>query len=216
MQQVKANLVPPDWLQDFRWQRMAPVRLSSSLMQAAGIARYFTGLFLLCWLGGWSVGFSRTVSTLVSGGTGSVGGNGFLIFWLGGWTAGGLFAMLMLYRAFRPSVPESLQLKPNGVEYDSGIPPFQMNSGRSSRKDFWRSAFPKRACVELNRRQLQTLRLRDTESGNRLTIDAGAARLDVAQAATEIEREWLYRLLAERYALPVAPVDSPGPAARPT
>jgi hypothetical protein len=29
-------------------------------------------------------------------------------------------------------------------------------------------------------------------------------RLDIAQSATEIEREWLYELLAKRYALPLA------------
>ena len=39
--------------------------------------------------------------------------------------------------------------------------------------------------------------------GNRLTEDAGAQRLDLAGAATEVEREWLYRLLAKRYALSV-------------
>jgi hypothetical protein len=34
-------------------------------------------------------------------------------------------------------------------------------------------------------------------------VDAGAQRLDLAGAATEVEREWLYRLLAKRYALSV-------------
>jgi hypothetical protein len=41
--------------------------------------------------------------------------------------------------------------------------------------------------------------------GNRLTVDVDALRLDIAQSASEIEREWLYQLLAKRYSLPSAP-----------
>jgi hypothetical protein len=37
---------------------------------------------------------------------------------------------------------------------------------------------------------------------NRLTVDVAGTRVDLARAASEIEREWLYRVLAERYALP--------------
>jgi hypothetical protein len=49
---------------------------------------------------------------------------------------------------------------------------------------------------------LQTLRLRETETGNRLTVDLGAQRLELASQASEVEREWLARLLARRYAIP--------------
>ena len=66
--------------------------------------------------------------------------------------------------------------------------------------------FPKRTRLELDRHTLQSLRLRETDGGNRLTVDAGAQRLDLAGAATEVEREWLYRLLAKRYALSVPAV----------
>jgi len=37
---------------------------------------------------------------------------------------------------------------------------------------------------------------------NRLTVDADALHIDIAQSASEIEREWLYQLLEKRYALP--------------
>jgi hypothetical protein len=43
------------------------------------------------------------------------------------------------------------------------------------------------------------------DAGNRLTVDAGAERLDLARFAGEIEREWLYRTLARHYSLPSAP-----------
>jgi hypothetical protein len=62
---------------------------------------------------------------------------------------------------------------------------------------------PKRTRIELDRRKLQSLRLRETNDGNRLTVDADALCLDIAQSATEIEREWLYQLLTKRYSLPL-------------
>jgi hypothetical protein len=46
------------------------------------------------------------------------------------------------------------------------------------------------------------LRLRETESSNRLTVDVEAQRIEIASAASEVEREWLARLLARRYSLP--------------
>ncbi len=161
--------------------------------------RYFTGLFLLFWLGGWALGFKSAASQILLGKA-----NAFIIFWLGGWTLGGIFAAYALYRSFRPSVPESLELKRNSVTYDSGIPPIQFGSSWQYKnpRDAWRSTFPKRVRVDLDRRQLQSLRLRETESGNRLTIDVDAARLDIASTASEVEREWLARLLAQRYSLP--------------
>ena len=166
---------------------------------ASSAMRYFTGLFILFWLGMWTIGFRDVGSKVISGNA-----NSFMIFWLCGWTVGGIFAAFTLYRAFRPSVPESLELKRNSVTYDSGIPPFQFESSwrYKNPKDTWKATFPKRVRVELDRRQLQSLRLRETESGNRLTIDVDAARLDIAPTASEVEREWLARLLAQRYSLP--------------
>jgi hypothetical protein len=91
------------------------------------------------------------------------------------------------------------------VTYDSGIPPVEFGSSRRNKnlKDTWSSAFPRRVRVDLDRRQLQSLRLRETDSGNRLTIDADTARIDIAKTASELEREWLARLLARRYSLPL-------------
>jgi hypothetical protein len=166
----------------------------------SGVVRYFAGLFLLAWLGGWFFGFKSAVSLLLSGNA-PFPALGFVAFWLTGWTVGGAYVMYMLYRIFRPSVPASLRLMPDSVIYDSGIPPFQ-TSFSTSRKEAWKSMFPKRTRMELDWQKLRSLRLRETDQGNRLTIDADAQRLDIAQSASEIEREWLYQLLANRYSLP--------------
>jgi hypothetical protein len=40
------------------------------------------------------------------------------------------------------------------------------------------------------------------ESANRLAIDVDATRIDIAPTASEVGREWLARLLAQRYSLP--------------
>src|SRR5215468_6082466 len=172
---------------------------------SGGPVRYFVGLFLLFWLGGWVAGFGAVTSKLWSGGLESLAANGVLVLWLGGWTLAGAFAMFYLYKIFRPSVPESLRLMPDSIAYDSGVPPFQLSFSQTNQKEVWKNLFSKRLRVELDRQQLQSLRLRETDSGNRLTMDANTARLDVARSVGDVEREWLYQLLAGRYLKSSAP-----------
>jgi len=174
---------------------------------AASSSRYFGGAFLLFWLGGWAMGFQHAVSEILSG-----KGSAFLVFWLGAWTIGGLMAGYTVFRIFRPPVSETLELKRTGIAYDSGISPPQFDSWNKIRNtsDRWKSAFPRRVSAELDRRQLQSLRLRETEAGNRLTVDVDAERIDIASGASEVEREWLARLLASRYALPQISANASG------
>ena len=168
---------------------------------AASSMRYFGGAFLLFWLGGWFMGESNAITQIMSG-----KGGAFIIFWLGAWTVGGMLAALTLYQIFRRTVPEALQLRRGSIGYDSGVPPFQFNTTRNqSFRVYWNSLIPKRVTADLDRQALQTLRLRETEAGNRLTIDFGAQRLELASQASEVEREWLARLLARRYALSNVP-----------
>jgi len=171
--------------------------------------RFLAGLFVLFWLGGWFAGFSAAASKLWSGGLESLAANSFLVFWIGAWTLAGAFAIFVLYKMFRPSVPESLRLMPDGVAYDSGVPPFQLSFSQANQKEAWKGLFSRRLRLDVDRRQLQSLRLRETESGNRLTIDANTARLDVARSVSEVEREWLHELLAGRYLKSAAPSSAP-------
>jgi len=48
------------------------------------------------------------------------------------------------------------------------------------------------------------LRLRETDAGNRLTVDASESRLDLALTGSEIDHEWIYQLLAKRYVLAIS------------
>ncbi|MBR0757322.1 hypothetical protein JQ604_34515 [Bradyrhizobium jicamae] len=156
--------------------------------------RYFGGVFLLFWLGGWAFGLVAVSSQLLQG-----KGGLFNVFWLCGWTVAGFLAAFSAYRIFRPPVPERLRLLRGSIGYDSGIPPLKdFNRGNM---DYWGSLFARRRRADIDRRELQTLRLRETDSGNRLTIDIGGERVEIAAQATEIDREWLAGMLARRYHL---------------
>lgn len=135
---------------------------------------YFIGLFSLIWLGGWFAGFSSVVSRLSSGQADAI-----LVFWLVGWTLGGAFAVYLAYRAFRPSMPESLRLLPSGVTYDSGAPPCGSMA-----------THPERIIGNLC-----------FQEGRAWSLIGVNSSRDIA--ASEIEREWFYRLLATRYSLPL-------------
>jgi hypothetical protein len=117
--------------------------------RSSGPMRFFVGLFLMVWLGGWFAGFSNAVSKLLSGQAPAT-----LVFWLVAWTLVGAFAVYWAYRALRPSVPESVRLMPNSVLYDSGIPPLQ--TCYTSRWDYWESMFQKRTRTELDWQKLQS------------------------------------------------------------
>lgn len=157
-------------------------------------SRYFGGVFLLFWLGGWAFGLVAVGSKVMEG-----KGGLFNVVWLCGWTVAGFLAAFSAYRIFRSPVPERLQLRRGSIGYDSGIPP--LKSFQRGNMEYWASLFARRRRAEIDRRELQTLRLRETDSGNRLTIDIGAERVELAAQATEIEREWLARMLAQRYGL---------------
>ena len=39
---------------------------------------------------------------------------------------------------------------------------------------------------------------------------AGAQRIDLGRNASDVEREWLYGVLAQKYGVPPTPTDAPG------
>jgi len=109
--------------------------------------------------------------------------------------------MMMLYRLLRPSIPQVLLLDRPNLLLDTGAPPLTLSFDYRSRAETWKRFFAKRERVEFSPGEIATLRLRELDSGNRVTIDKGSKRYDLGQGLSEPEREWLYRVLCEQYSI---------------
>jgi hypothetical protein len=156
--------------------------------------RYLIGLFILFWLVAWAFGWVSAFKQISKGGGESI----FLIGWLGAWTVGGLGAVYFAYRLWRPGVPETLLMRYDSLQYDSGLPVF-IPQFKYNPKDFWKDFFRKRIKVSLSRDALSTLALRETSEGNRLTIDFRSKRIEIGLGLEEPEREWLYQFIKQKY-----------------
>ena len=163
---------------------------------SGSVMRYFIGAFLLFWLGGWFMGFTSALDNVLSG-----KGGAFIIFWLGGWTIGGILVVFTIYRIFRKAVPEQILLNRPNLAYDTGVPPFNvsLNMHASNQKGVWKSLFARQKKYEFMPNEIETLQLRETDSGNRLTIDQGSKRHELGAGVSEIEREWLYDYIKKNY-----------------
>ena len=71
-------------------------------------------------------------------------------------------------------------------------------SNRAGR-DQWKKIFEKRRRIEFTSAEVATLTLRDTSEGNGLTLDHATERIGVGRGLTEVEREWLFRLVKQEY-----------------
>ncbi|WP_430459997.1 hypothetical protein ACQUQU_12355 [Thalassolituus sp. LLYu03] len=174
-------------------------QLISLPYKSTGLKRYFIAAFLTFWLGGWGVGFSSALGTISAG-----KGGAFMLVWIAGWTLGGIAALFTLYRLFQPSQPQQLLLNKPELSVDMGREPFDIQN-HGGRGASLKKLLPKRQRYSFSPAELQTLALRETDDGNRLTLDRGNERLELAKDATEIEREWLFQHLAAQYRLGYPP-----------
>ena len=163
-----------------------------------GVMRYGVCAFMIFWLGGWAMGWISAFHQITSG---SKGAEPFLVFWLCGWTVGGAFAGWWLWRMLRRAVPETLLFSKPDLIYDTGVQPFQMSFDHRSQMDIWKRMFEKRKKVVFTLENIRTVRLRDTDCGNRLTIDQANQRIDLGKGLTEVEREWLCEQIKQEYKL---------------
>ena len=155
---------------------------------------YLYGTIGALWLVGWAY---AAVSVM-----GSLHENGpdlFTLFWLTFWIIAGLTQCVWVIRTFMPVRPESIRLGHDRIHHDRGNGPPSFSEARSL------SHFPRALGLnsprDIERRHLHTLRLRDSEAGVRLTVDVGEHRIDLGENATEVEREWLHKLLTGHYRL---------------
>ncbi len=165
--------------------------------------RYPVAAFLIFWLCGWCAGWIGAFHELFFSHQKTP--ELFLLFWLGGWTIGGGFALAYLYRLLRPSIPETLTLARPNLIHDSGVQPLDIMSfnryAYRHRQNAWKKAFQRRKVTIFSPENLATLKIRDVDGGNRLTIDQGNERFDLGESLTEVEREWLFERLKGEYGL---------------
>ena len=164
-----------------------------------GLLHYGIAAFLIVWLCGWAAGWLSAAREITTAGRAGASGGAFLIFWFAGWTIAGGFAIMCLWKILRPSVPETLILMKPRLIYDSGVQPLPVMWGYGRQTDFWKKMFAKRRRFEFSLAEMATIKLRDTEGDNRLTVDHGPDRVDIGKTLTEVEREWLFTLLREEY-----------------
>lgn len=162
------------------------------------IARYGVSAFLIFWLCGWAYGWISVFHAITSG---AKNGGFFAVVWLGAWTVGGGFAIWTLWRMLRPSVPETLVFAKPNLIYDTGIQPPPISFGYSRGADMWKKMFQKRRQIEFTGADIATIKLRDTDADNRLTIDQRNDRIDLGRTLSEVEREWLFQLIRQEYAV---------------
>jgi len=159
-----------------------------------GVMKFIIGFFLLFWMGGWFLGLYKDFLTITSGKSDAL----FITHHVAG-VVGGICAGYLLYALFRPYTPETIRLRSDSVHYDTGFPSFHLELDFDNPKGIWRPMLPKRTLLKLDKLILQTLRLRETDSGNLMTVDHNAERLDIGKTASEVEREWLYEVLTKTY-----------------
>jgi len=129
--------------------------------------------------------------------------SGISVFVLGliaGVIARGVYIALPLSNDLRPAVPASLRLAQEGIDFDSGIQPTAASACSIEGRNMPDNS-TKRIRRKLDRGQLKSMRLRQFETGSRLTVDVENERIEIARGATDVECEWLFRLLVDRYQL---------------
>lgn len=157
--------------------------------------KYFGAIFLLAWLGGWTMGEYSVIKQLLNGTA-----NPFLIFWLIGWTVGGGFAIANIYFLLRPSKPESLIFDSYSLQFKRGTPPFaRFNWNRNKQGDddetsIWRKTKNK---YTIPRTDTGEIKLERVGERQRLTIDYGVERIEIGRFLEEPEREWLFQILKQ-------------------
>jgi hypothetical protein len=125
----------------------------------------------------------------------------FAIIWLSIWIFFGVGCIAALYRLCRaPETPEVITFGRPALLYDSGIRPFILSlNSANGQMEMWKRLFERREKYEFESAEISSLCLRDTETGNRLTIDKVNKRINIGGCLSEVEREWLYKALKEEY-----------------
>jgi len=158
-------------------------------------SKYFVVIFLLAWLGGWTMGEYSVAKKVLNGDS-----NPFEIFWLIGWTVGGMFAIANIYFMVRPSRPEKLIFDSYALQFKRGTPPFAgINWSRNRREDEKAATFIQKVKSKytIPKNEIGEIKLERIGEKQKLTLDHGAERIEIGEFLLEPEREWLFETLKQ-------------------
>lgn len=86
----------------------------------------------------------------------------------------------------------TIKINPNGLEYDSGIPPLFIGFG-SGYFDFWKSVFFKRQHIEFDSSEIKAIYLEEKKSQNFLVMMKKGKEIEVAKYTTDQQKKDLYQ-----------------------
>ena len=121
----------------------------------------------------------------------------FLIFWVGGRLIGVIVQCYLIYRLLRKRISETLTLN-SSLSFDSGVPPLRLKYSEG----FMESAqtlFFIRDRIKFEPSELESLTLRETDSGGELTINKGQARIQLVSGVSNEEKEWVFNILQQHF-----------------
>jgi len=107
----------------------------------------------------------------------------------------------LVYRIVHPGAPVHLHLQRDGLGLDSGFQRARVLPGAEI-IGWWSRCRGMRIGCKIDLAQTQSLRLRASFDGRRLTVDVDGQRIEIGRGVSEAEREWLAVILADRYGLP--------------
>ncbi|RBO80206.1 hypothetical protein [Marinomonas aquiplantarum] len=100
----------------------------------------------------------------------------------------------MAHRLLRKVADLTIKITPNGLEYDSGIPPLFIGFG-SGYFDFWKSVFFKRQHIEFDSSEMKAIYLEEKKSQRCLVMMKRGKEIEIAKYITDQQKKDLYQLL---------------------
>ena len=100
----------------------------------------------------------------------------------------------MAHRLLIKVMDLTIKITPNGLVYDSGIPPLFIGFG-SGYFDFWKSVFFKRQHIEFDSAEIKAIYLEEKKSQCCIMMMKRGKEIEIAKYITDQQKKDLYQLL---------------------
>jgi len=154
-------------------------------------------VFLMTWLAGWTIGGITVLSILISGSL-DAEDKSFFWKWILGWAAGEVIAICFLYVLLKPLKPSVLILYEGSLHFETGTRPSVTTHLEKHRQDLATYLKGlKNNIYEVGVSELESLSLERKNERQTLCFYYGDEEVEIGDALTEPEREWIYEVIKE-------------------